>query len=81
MAPGPVFDNFLGPAGSPQTMPYGTTTSVLTRKTGFRPTPTRRTTSGWMDKAILLFQALRTPSGYTSARLVTPGKPTMLYEG
>jgi beta-glucanase (GH16 family) len=79
MPPGSVFDNFLGPSGSrPNSAlwaydvgPYQD--DGLQRYT-MSPDNVRLDGHGH-----LVIQALRTPSGYTSARLVTRGKLAMLY--
>ena len=74
-----VFDDFQGPAGSPPNSaiwdydigPYQDDGLQIYTKS---PDNVRLDGQGH-----LVIQALKTPSGYTSARLVTRGKLTMLY--
>ena len=79
MASGPAFDNFLGPAGSPPN------NALWDYDIGPYQGDGLQTYTNWPDSirldglGHLVIQALKTASGYTSARLVTRGKLTMLY--
>jgi beta-glucanase (GH16 family) len=77
--PGTVFDDFNGPAGStPDRATWdfdvGPYQDAGTQTYTSSPANVRLDGQGH-----LVIQALRTPSGYTSARPVTRGKVTMLY--
>ena len=77
--PGWVFDDFLGPAGSPPDSALWDYDIGPYQDAGLQ-TYTKSPENVRLDgQGHLVIQALRTPSGYTSARPVTRGKLSMLY--
>jgi beta-glucanase (GH16 family) len=78
---GPIFDDFAGPAGSPpDSAIWGYDVGGGGWGSNELQVYTDSTENAYLDgQGHLLIQARRTPSGYTSARLVTRGKAEFQY--
>jgi beta-glucanase (GH16 family) len=77
---GPVFDDFLGPEGALPDARYWSPAPGGTAGAGAVETNTTDAANVRLDgKGHLVIQALATPTGYTSGRVVTYGKVEMLY--
>lgn len=77
---GAVFDDFLGSAGGPPNSEYWSAAPGPTAGAGGLETSTMDPANIYLDgQGHLVIQALSTPAGFTSGRLVTFGKVDMLY--
>lgn len=77
---GPVFDDFLGPAGSAPNAEFWNAAPGPTAGIGALESNTSSPSNVRLDgEGHLVIQAQATPTGYTSGRIVTFGKVDMLY--
>jgi hypothetical protein len=77
---GTVLDDFNGPAGTPPSSQYWDYDTGQWNSNGQLQNYTNSTQNIRLDgNGDLIIQALKTPTGYTSGRLVTRGKVNMVY--
>jgi beta-glucanase (GH16 family) len=77
---GPVFDDFLGPAGSAPAGQYWTADLGQSAAAGGLENNTNAAENIRLDgQGHLVIEAVATPTGFTSGRISTVGKVDMLY--